>query len=56
MIAWATGVYPDAPWKRHGGRVTDDNEHLADAVAIAHAGVQTPEFRKVMTMFKLAAA
>jgi Holliday junction resolvasome RuvABC endonuclease subunit len=52
MIAWATAKWPHAPWltkKRHGAvSYTDDNEHLADALAIAAAGVQTVEFRAAL--------
>jgi Holliday junction resolvasome RuvABC endonuclease subunit len=58
MIEWATGLYPAAPWrttKRNGVMVaTQDNEHLADAVAIAYAGVRTAQFRQAATMFRLA--
>jgi len=53
MIAWATSRYPDAPWIRargSSGRLVDANEHLADALAIAHAGVRTAEFRSAMGM------
>ena len=50
MISWATSIYPNAPWlkvKRHGQLVlTDNNEHLADAVAAGHAG-----FKKALDLF-----
>lgn len=43
VIAWATALYPDAPWKkvkRKGELVlVEKNEHIADAVAAAHAGL-----------------
>lgn len=43
VIAWATSLYPDAPWKkvkRKGEMVlVDKNEHIADAVAVVHAGL-----------------
>jgi len=55
MIAWASAKYPQAPWIRARGKSTgalvDANEHLADALAIAHAGVQTAEFRSAISMF-----
>lgn len=56
MIAWATRMYPDAPWKFHGVKLTNNNEHLADAVAIAHAGIQTEEFQRFLAMWKATAS
>lgn len=50
MIEWATEVYPDAPWIRHAGKVTLKNEHLADALAIAHAGIKTDQFKQLVSM------
>lgn len=54
MIEWAAETYPNAPWrmvKRKGVMVpTKDNEHLADACAIVHAGIRTPAFRQVLAM------
>jgi len=48
MIDWAVSSYPDAPWlmrKLKGEMVpVNDNEHLADAVAVIHAGVLTDDF------------
>lgn len=59
MIEWAMQKYPTAAWKtvkRHGVmEPTEKNEHLADAVAIGHAGVKTDEFRRMMAMWKAAA-
>lgn len=56
MIDWATALYPNAPWlRRHGkkdGVFKADNEHLADAVAIAHAGIKTQEFKSALAMFR----
>jgi len=56
MIEWATAKYPNAKWltaKTNGvTRFTDANEHLADALAIAHAGVQTAEFRSAVSMIR----
>ena len=50
MINWATAAYPNAKWltvKRGGVMVpVNKNEHLADAAAIVHAGIQTPAFRQ----------
>lgn len=60
MIAWATGLYPDAPWKRARdsatGSFTLKNEHLADATAVVHAGIKTPEFKRTMAIRSAAGA
>lgn len=45
MINWATTRYPMAPWLTHGGKITQNNEHLADALAAIHAGAKTDEFK-----------
>lgn len=59
MIEWAFETYPDAKWltRRLAGKLvpTAKNEHLADAVAIAHAGVKTNEFKRMLAMWKAAA-
>lgn len=47
MIEWATSLYPDAPWRIHRNRYTADNEHLADAVAIVHAGIRTADYAQI---------
>jgi Holliday junction resolvasome RuvABC endonuclease subunit len=54
MISWGTGKYPKAPWLKHRGKIVQDNEHLADAVAVAHAGVKTDEFKRLLAMWKSA--
>lgn len=45
MIAKAMQLYPSANFPRHQGRVTNKAEHVADAIASIHAGVQTPYFK-----------
>jgi Holliday junction resolvasome RuvABC endonuclease subunit len=54
MIDWAFKLYPDAPWlttKRGGVMVpTQKNEHLADGVGVAHAGIKLPSFRQAVQM------
>jgi Holliday junction resolvasome RuvABC endonuclease subunit len=58
MIEWAYGLYPHLPWlhyekatKNHAkGDLHDDNEHVADAIAVAHAGVRTDEFTRFIAM------
>lgn len=60
MIEWATEKFPDAPWRRtkRGGVMvpTLDNEHLADAVAIVHAGIRTPSFRQTLAIYQASSA
>ena len=59
MIEWATGKFPDAPWRMRKSKgvmvPTNDNEHLADAVAAIHAGLQTSQVRTALSMWKAAA-
>ena len=54
MIAWATSKYPAAPWRTRplrGKRVpTASNEHLADACAAIHAGIETRGFEQMIAM------
>jgi Holliday junction resolvasome RuvABC endonuclease subunit len=55
MIDWAYKLYPNLNWLTHGGskrpgKLTDANEHLADALAIGYAGVMTLEFRAAAAM------
>jgi Holliday junction resolvasome RuvABC endonuclease subunit len=59
MIEWATETYPKAPWLRlrdkPDGKILNDNEHLADAVAVVHAGVRTDEFKRLAAFMTRAA-
>lgn len=54
MIEWAVENYPDAPWIKHKHKgqmvVGEKNEHLADAVAVVHAGIKTDQFQQVRAM------
>ena len=56
MIAWAVNAFPEAPWLRRKTKgemvLLKDNEHLADAVAVVHAGVKTEQFRQALSMFE----
>lgn len=56
MIEWAYEKYPTAPWltRKSKGEVvpTLANEHLADAVAIAHAGIKTPAFLQTLSILR----
>ena len=53
MINWAYNKYPELKgWEwNNKGVLQDKNEHMADAIAIVHAGVQTPEFKKLNHLF-----
>lgn len=56
IIDWAVEKFPNAPWrtrKLNGKLVpTQDNEHLADAVAIVHAGIKTPAFQQTLQILR----
>ena len=56
MIEAATERHPDLAWLRRGGRLLNKNEHLADAVAVAHVGVQSVAFRELLSVIKAARA
>ena len=50
MIARAVELYPNANFPRHKGAITSNAEHVADAIAAIHAGVQTPVFQNLMRL------
>lgn len=54
VIQWAVKHWPQAPWLRDrgktGGRIVLANEHLADAMATVMAGINTPDFQRLMTL------
>lgn len=53
MIDTACQWYPDANWPMHGGKVSASKaEHMADAIAAIHAGVQTPVFQNLMRLLQ----
>ena len=53
MINWAASQYPKANWlyqKRNGVKcLVNKNEHLADAVAAIHAGIQSETFKQLLS-------
>ena len=51
MIKWAVDEFPDACWLKHGGKLTANNEHIADALGAIYAGVKTDQF-KLMTSLR----
>lgn len=51
MIAEAYRLYPTANWPMRGGKVIASKaEHMADAIAAIHTGVQTPVFQNLMRL------
>ncbi len=60
MIDWAVARYPDLPWLRRKSRgelvLVNKNEHLADAVATLHCGVQSVQFAQLRALMNSAAA
>jgi len=57
MIEWATALYPNLSWitansKKTGTRFTDANEHMADAIAVIHAGIRTLEFQQLRAIMR----
>lgn len=54
MIEWAMSLYPDLNWlmrKSKGLMVpTNANEHLADAVAVLHAGAGSDQFKEIAAL------
>lgn len=50
MIEWAVDCFPEAPWLRtkdKNQRIKNDNEHLADALAVIFAGEKKGDFFKI---------
>lgn len=52
MIEAALAFYPEAEFPQQRGRVVAKAEHLADALAAIHAGVNTPLFRNLMRLYE----
>lgn len=65
IIEWAAATYPNVPWERYhkpvivkgkqrraAGDLHADNEHAADACAVVHAGIQTPQLRQLLALLK----
>ena len=51
MIAKAVQLYPDANFPRHRKEISGKAEHVADAIAAIHAGVNTSVFQNLMRLF-----
>ena len=56
MINWAFDKHPDVNWitkKRKGSlRLTNANEHLADAIAVIYAGIQSDQFKQLRNLHR----
>lgn len=56
MIDAMFAKYPHSTWMRLGdkptGRLLAKNEHLADAIAVAEAGILTDEFRRLISVWR----
>lgn len=54
MIEWGVAKHTEIKWKtmKRGGKLvmTNDNEHIADALATIYAGMKTTEFKALMVM------
>jgi Holliday junction resolvasome RuvABC endonuclease subunit len=51
MIDTAVSLYPTANFPRQRGRLTAKAEHVADAIAAIHAGVNTPMFQNLIRLY-----
>lgn len=52
MIDTAVRLYPDANFPRWRGEIVSKAEHVADAIAAIHAGVNTSTFENLMRLFR----
>jgi Holliday junction resolvasome RuvABC endonuclease subunit len=55
VIDWAVKRWPAAPWKKspmskRRDKLTLDNEHCADALASIQAGIDSPDFQRLLTL------
>jgi len=50
MIEWAAKKYPNAEWHMKVGKFLNTNEHLADAIAVIHAGLVTPQWEVIRSL------
>jgi Holliday junction resolvasome RuvABC endonuclease subunit len=65
MIEWASAAYPNGPFERYpkdkfvkgklirrAGAIVDSEEHVCDAVAVAHAGVRNVQFQQLLALMR----
>ena len=50
MIKWAYNKYPDVGWLFYQNKLQNKNEHLADAIAVAYAGVNTNDYKRIINL------
>lgn len=54
MIQWAYSLYPNLDWFRRKVKgveeLTKKNEHIADAIAAVHAGLESDQFKQLMAL------
>lgn len=51
-ITWAFEKHPDAGWDMRRGEPQANNEHVADAIAAIHAGLQDDQFHSALTILR----
>lgn len=52
MIDWAYERWPDLNWLKSRGKLINDNEHLADALAIVKAATETAQFDQAVALMR----
>jgi Holliday junction resolvasome RuvABC endonuclease subunit len=54
MIAWAFEKHPELQWKldKSGSPQITTEEHKADAVAVLYAGMKTPDFNRIIGVYR----
>jgi Holliday junction resolvasome RuvABC endonuclease subunit len=52
MIDWAYNLYPSLNWSYHAGKLQQANEHMADAIATAYAGIKSNDFERIKNLIK----
>lgn len=52
MIGWAVETYPHLDWLYFKGKLSPQNEHMADACGIVHAGAKTEQFQRLLESAK----
>lgn len=52
VIEWAYRRFPDLSWKinKKTQKPTLDSEHMADAIAVMHAAIETQQFKQMIAM------
>lgn len=52
IINKAAANHPELNWFYHAGKLQNKNEHMADAIAIVHAGIKTNQFKQIQQYFR----